>query len=347
MKKIALFLLLILGITSSPAVAQGLFGLFGGAEPKKTIRVKFVDGNEEAKDEILLISIKGIIQEQDTQDGMPFKMEKDLFENLKNDLEAARKRKAVKAILLEINSPGGEVTASDIVYQQLKKVQKETEKPVVAIIGTMGASGAYYVACAAKKILAHPTSIIGSIGVLMQAINLEELASKVGFKAITLKSEKTPMKDLLSPFKEVTPEEREMLMVIINSIYDRFVDIVSESRNLSREQVIKIADGGIFTASRAKELGLIDAVGYREDAMAEACKLAGIESAALVKRVAKKSISEILSDMSAMSSGVPAQVRTAQADHGKRCPADSLSLRVSIAKKACIFLKRDYNNFSL
>lgn len=306
MKKIALFLLLILGITSSPAVAQGLFGLFGGAEPKKTIRVKFVDGNEEAKDEILLISIKGIIQEQDTQDGMPFKMEKDLFENLKNDLEAARKRKAVKAILLEINSPGGEVTASDIVYQQLKKVQKETEKPVVAIIGTMGASGAYYVACAAKKILAHPTSIIGSIGVLMQAINLEELASKVGFKAITLKSEKTPMKDLLSPFKEVTPEEREMLMVIINSIYDRFVDIVSESRNLSREQVIKIADGGIFTASRAKELGLIDAVGYREDAMAEACKLAGIESAALVKRVAKKSISEILSDMSAMSSGVPA-----------------------------------------
>lgn len=306
MKKIALLMLLILGVTTSPAAAQGLFSLFGGAEPKKTIRVKFVDGDEEAKEEILLISIKGVIQEQDSQDGMPFKIEKDLFENLKSDLEVARKRKAVKAILLEINSPGGEVTASDIVYQQLKKVQKETEKPVVAIIGTMGASGAYYVACAAKKILAHPTSIIGSIGVLMQAFNLEELAQKVGFKAVTLKSEKTPMKDLLSPFKEVSPEEREMLMGIINSIYDRFVDIVSENRNLSREQVIKIADGGIFTAARAKELGLIDAVGYREDAMAEACKLVGIESAALVKRVAKKSISEILSDMSAMSSGVPA-----------------------------------------
>lgn len=306
MKKIALFMLLILVVTTSPATAQGLFSLFGGAESKKTIRVKFVDGDEEAKEEILLISIKGVIQEQDSQEGMPFKIEKDLFENLKSDLEVARKRKAVKAILLEINSPGGEVTASDIVYQQLKKVQKETEKPVVAIIGTMGASGAYYVACAAKKILAHPTSIIGSIGVLMQAFNLEELSQKVGFKAITLKSEKTPMKDLLSPFKEVSPEEREMLMGIINSIYDRFVDIVSENRNLSREQVTKIADGGIFTADRAKELGLIDAIGYREDAMAEACKLVGIESAALVKRVAKKSISEILSDMGAMSSGVPA-----------------------------------------
>lgn len=306
MKKIALFLLLIIGLSESPLPAQGLLGLFGGSETKKTIRVKFVDGDEDAKEEILLISLKGVIQEQDNDESMPFKIEKDLFENLKSDLEVARKRKAVKAILLEINSPGGEVTASDIVYQQLKKVQKETEKPVVTIIGTMGASGAYYVACAAKKILAHPTSIIGSIGVLMQAVNLEELAQKVGFKAVTLKSEKTPMKDLLSPFKEVTPEEREMLLGIINSIYDRFVDIVSESRNLSREQVVKIADGGIFTAARAKELGLIDAIGYREDAMGEACKLAGIESAALVKRVTKKSISEILSDMSAMSSGIPA-----------------------------------------
>ncbi len=306
MKKIALCLLLIISCSAAPLPAQGLLGLFGGSEPKKSIRVKFVEGDEDAKEEILLISLKGVIQEQDSEEAMPFKIEKDLFENLKNDLEVVRKRSAVKAVLLEINSPGGEVTASDIVYQQLKKVQKETEKPVVAIIGTMGASGAYYVACAAEKILAHPTSIIGSIGVLMQAMNLEELAQKVGFKAITLKSEKTPMKDLLSPFKEVTPEEREMLMSIINSIYDRFVDIVSESRNLSREQVIKIADGGIFTATRAKELGLIDAVGYREDAMAEACKLAGIESAALVKRVARKSISEIISEMSAMSSGVPA-----------------------------------------
>lgn len=306
MKKVMSLLLLLILITAQTLPAQGLFSLFGGSDAKKAIRVKFVAGDEDAKDEILQIKIKGVIQEADSEESMPFKIEKDLFENLRKDLEVARKRKAIKAILLEINSPGGEVTASDIIYQQLKKVQRETKKPVVAIIGTMGASGAYYVACAAGRIMAHPTSIIGSIGVLMQAMNLEELAKKVGLKAITLKSEKTPMKDVLSPFKEITPEERVMLMTIINSIYDRFVDIVSENRKLSREEVIKIADGGIFTAARAKELGLIDAIGYREDAIAEACKMAGIENAALVKRVTQKGISEILSEMSSMSSGMPA-----------------------------------------
>ncbi|PKL39361.1 MAG: signal peptide peptidase SppA [Candidatus Riflebacteria bacterium HGW-Riflebacteria-1] len=306
MKKVLSLVLLITLCCANSLPAQGLFSLFGGSDAKKAIRVKFVDGDESAKDEILLIKIKGVIQEADSEEGMPFKIEKDLFENLRKDLEVVRKRKAVKAILLEINSPGGEVTASDIVYQQLKKIQRETKKPVVAIIGTMGASGAYYVACAAGRIVAHPTSIIGSIGVLMQAMNLEELAKKVGLKAVTLKSEKTPMKDVLSPFKEITPEEREMLMTIINSIYDRFIDIVSESRKLRREEVIKIADGGIFTAARAKELGLIDAIGYREDAIAEACEMAKIDNAALVKRVTQKGISEIISEMSSMSSGVPA-----------------------------------------
>ncbi|HAE37480.1 MAG TPA: signal peptide peptidase SppA [Candidatus Riflebacteria bacterium] len=306
MKKVLSLVLLITLCCANSLPAQGLFSLFGGSDAKKAIRVKFVDGDESAKDEILLIKIKGVIQEADSEEGMPFKIEKDLFENLRKDLEVVRKRKAVKAILLEINSPGGEVTASDIVYQQLKKIQRETKKPLVAIIGTMGASGAYYVACAAGRIVAHPTSIIGSIGVLMQAMNLEELAKKVGLKAVTLKSEKTPMKDVLSPFKEITPEEREMLMTIINSIYDRFIDIVSESRKLRREEVIKIADGGIFTAARAKELGLIDAIGYREDAIAEACEMAKIDNAALVKRVTQKGISEIISEMSSMSSGVPA-----------------------------------------
>lgn len=305
MKKITLLVLLISLLSTSQLAAQGLLSLFSSSESKKAIRVKYLEGDEDAKEEVLLIKIKGVIQDQDSEEGMPFKIEKDIFENLKKDLEVARKRKAIKAILLEINSPGGEVTASDIIYHQLKKIQQETEKPVVALIGTIGASGAYYVACAAKKILAHPTSIIGSIGVLMQAMNLEDLAKMIGVKAVTLKSEKTPMKDVLSPFKELTPEERKMLMAIIDSVYNRFVDIVSESRKLDREEVIKLADGGIFTAVRAKELGLIDAVGYREDALAEACKLVGIESAALVKRVTKKSLSEIFSEMSSMNSLMP------------------------------------------
>lgn len=306
MKKFFLLALLISMTLTSETSAQGLFGLFGGAEAKKGIRVEFLEGDEDAKEEILLIRIRGVIQERDEEDGMPFQQGKDMFVTLKKDLDAARKRKAIKAVLLEINSPGGEVTASDVIYHQIKKMSEETGKPVVALIGTMGASGAYYVACAAEKIMAHPTSIIGSIGVLMQAMNVQQLAEKIGFKAVTLKSDKTPMKDVLSPFKEMTVEEKAMLLEIINSIYNRFIEIVATSRKLDQAAVIKLADGGIYNAERAKEAGLIDAIGYREDAMAEACKLAGIKSAALVKRISKKGLAELWSEMSEMSSGLPA-----------------------------------------
>lgn len=289
------------------ASAQGLLSFLGGGESsKKAIRVEFVEGDNDADEEILLIRINGVIQEHNEEDAMPLKMAKDPMESLKKDLEAARKRKAIKAVLIEINSPGGEVTASDIIYHQIKKMREDTGKPVVALIGAMGASGAYYVACSADRILAHPTSIVGSIGVLMQSMNVQELAGKVGLKAVTLKSDKTPMKDVLSPFKEMTVEEKAMLLQIINGVYDRFIDIVAGSRKIDREAVIKLADGGIYTAAKAKESRLIDEIGYREDAMAEACKLANIKSAALVKRITKKGFAELWADMSEMNSSLPA-----------------------------------------
>lgn len=308
MKKTFCLTIFLVFAFSLAASAQGLLGslLGGGQETKKKIRVQFVEGDEDAADEILLVRIRGVIHETDEDESNPFKAGKDMIEELKKDLEAARKRKAIKAILLEINSPGGEVTASDVIYHQINKLREQTGKPVIAMIGTMGASGAYYVACAADRILAHPTSIIGSIGVLMQALNVQQLAEKVGLKAITLKSDKTPMKDVLSPFKELSEEEKTMLMQIINGIYDRFIDIVAASRKLKREAVIKLADGGIYTAQKAKDNGLIDAIGYREEAMEEACKLAKIETAALVKRVTKKSFSEVWSELSSMNSDLPA-----------------------------------------
>ena len=308
MKKTFCLTIFLIFAFSLAASAQGLLGSLLGSsqDTKKKIRVQFVEGDEASEDEILLVRIRGVIHETDDDESNPFKAGKDMIEELKKDLEAARKRKAVKAILLEINSPGGEVTASDVIYHQINKLREQTGKPVVALIGTMGASGAYYVACAADRILAHPTSLIGSIGVLMQALNVQQLAEKVGLKAITLKSDKTPMKDVLSPFKELSEEEKTMLMQIINGIYDRFIDIVAASRKLEREAVIKLADGGIYTAQKAKDNGLVDAIGYREEAMEEACKLAKIESAALVKRVTKKSFSEVWGELSSMNSDLPA-----------------------------------------
>ncbi|MFZ5951296.1 MAG: signal peptide peptidase SppA [Candidatus Rifleibacteriota bacterium] len=297
---------LILVFVSANLFAQGLLGLFGGSEPEKKFRVKFVDGDNDAEEEVLLIKIRGVIEEKGEEDEMPLKMSRDMLESLKKDLALVKERKAIKAILLDINSPGGEVTASDIVYHQINKVKKETGKPVIAIIGSMGASGAYYVACAADRILAHPTSIIGSIGVLMQSMNIEELAEKLGIKAVYLKSDKTPKKDILSPFRELSESEKTMLLGIIDGIYHRFVEIVSKSRNKSHEEIEKIADGGIYDSAKALELGLIDEIGYQEDALAAACKSAGIKSAALVQRYTKKSFSEVLADMAEMNSGSPA-----------------------------------------
>lgn len=304
-KKLTTFTLLLLLISSS-AHSQGILSLLGGYSNGSKYKVKFIDGDEDAVEEILLIKIRGVIQEKDEQSEVPFKMSRDMMENLKKDLKLARKREAIKAILLDINSPGGEVTASDIIYHLIKKTKKATGKPVIAIIGSMGASGAYYIACSADKILAHPTSIIGSIGVLMQAMNVEQLAEKLGIKAVLMKSDKTPKKDLLSPFRKMTEAERAMLMEIINNVYDRFIKIVSMSRGKTIKEIENIADGGIYTADKALEIGLIDQIGYQEDAMAVACKEADIENAALVKRLTRKSFSDILSEMTAMNSGAPA-----------------------------------------
>lgn len=288
MKKL-LFIALFSVILITPAKGQGLLGsLLGESGKSKGPVIRFVEGDKNAQDEILLIKLNGVIQEKNEEEGvMALKPKRNMIDVLRDDLRIAAERKAVKAILFEINSPGGEVTASDLIYHLVKKTSKDTGKPVVALIGAMGASGAYYSACAAQKIYAMPTSMIGSIGVVMQAMNIEELASKIGLKPLTFKSDKTPMKDILSPFREMTEDEKAMLMELINDTYNRFTDIVAESRKMSKEDVIKAANGAIYTPTKAKALGLIDEIGYREDAMEECCKLSNIKSAALVKRESK------------------------------------------------------------
>ena len=145
MKKTFCLTIFLVFAFSLAASAQGLLGslLGGGQVTKKKIRVQLVEGDEEEDDTILLVRIRGVIHETDEDESNPFKAGKDMIEELKKDLEAARKRKAIKAILLEINSPGGEVTASDVIYHQINKLREQTGKPVIALIGTMGASGAY------------------------------------------------------------------------------------------------------------------------------------------------------------------------------------------------------------
>jgi protease IV len=181
-------------------------------------------------------------------------------------IRRATKDDKVKAIILDIDSGGGGITASDILYKALKDFKAEgRDRVVVAVFNDLAASGAYYVALASDFIMAHPTTITGSIGVLMQSYNLKELAQKVGVKDVTIKSGTN--KDLLNPFNEMSPEQRTMLQNIVDDLHSRFVGLVAENRELPEGTVRGFADGRIFTAADAVDLGLVDQIGYWADAV--------------------------------------------------------------------------------
>jgi protease-4 len=172
----------------------------------------------------------------------------------------------VKALILEVDSGGGGITASDIIYHHLLlfKAADPTRK-IVVICGDVAASGAYYISLAADKILARPTTITGSIGVIMQSINIKELAEEYGVRDVTIKSGKN--KDLLNPFGDMPDEQMDLLQHVVDDMHARFVGLVAASRGIEKDVVEKLADGRIYTASQAQDHGLIDAIGYWEDAL--------------------------------------------------------------------------------
>lgn len=180
-------------------------------------------------------------------------------------IEEAIKDPAVKAIFLKIDSPGGGITASDIIYEALQRFKKSSpERRIVALLGDTAASGGYYIALPADLIIAHPTTITGSIGVIMQSYNFQQLAKMIGIDPVVIKSGDN--KDLLSPFREMTPQQRELLQGIIDTLQNRFVALTAENRRLSEETVRPLADGRIYLADQALAHGLIDAIGYEADA---------------------------------------------------------------------------------
>lgn len=180
---------------------------------------------------------------------------------------------SVKAVVLRVESPGGGVVPSQEIYDRLKKVKEN--KIVVASLGAVAASGGYYIACAADKIVANPGTVTGSIGVILQFPLFEELFRKIGIGSTTVKSGK--YKDMGSPFRELTPGERAYLQGVTNDIYEQFVDTVLVSRNIPPSRTAEIAEGKIFTGRQALELGLVDALGSEQDAIDLAAKLSGVE----------------------------------------------------------------------
>ncbi|MDD5774116.1 MAG: signal peptide peptidase SppA [bacterium] len=180
---------------------------------------------------------------------------------------------SVKALVLRINSPGGQVGSSQEIYAELKKLRKKGKK-VVASFGDVAASGGYYIACGADKIVSNPGTLTGSIGVIMEFANFEELIKKVGVDIQVVKS--GLHKDIGSPVRKLTEEEQKILKGVVDDVYDQFVEAVSESRKLDKEEVKKYADGRIFSGRQAKEYGLVDQLGDIEDAIDLAKTLANI-----------------------------------------------------------------------
>jgi protease-4 len=196
-------------------------------------------------------------------------------------LDRAAKDEDVKALVLRINSPGGTVSSSDAMYELLTRFKKKTNKPIVASMQEVAASGGYYVALASDRIVAQPTSVVGSIGVIFTTFNFGGTLYKIGAQAESIKS--GPLKDMGSMYKELTPEERAVMQGMVDEYYQRFVNVVQKHRRISDPETLKITtDGRVFSGARAKELGLIDDVGLLEDALDLARKLGKVPGAKVV-----------------------------------------------------------------
>ena len=194
-------------------------------------------------------------------------------EDLVRDLKSYRDNPQVKAVVIRINSPGGVVGPTQELHQALMRV-REAGKPVVASLGSVAASGGYYTAVAADRIVANPGTLTGSIGVIMQMANVESLFKKVGVNYVVVKAGR--YKDLGNFSRPMTPQERQVLQTLLDDVHAQFIDAVAAGRKLDRADVVKFADGRVFSGMQAKDLKMVDALGSLEDAVNEAAKLAGV-----------------------------------------------------------------------
>jgi protease-4 len=252
--------------------------LGGVREPEPIPRFREIllqRGARGTTDKIALITMRGLISSS-----IPGTVGDSMVDDLRAALQQAREDDRVKAIVLEIDSPGGEVTASDAIYSAVVKAR--ARKPVVVYMDSLAASGGYYVSCGGKFLMASDTTITGSIGVIIQTLNYEQLFNKVGLASVIFKSGK--FKDMLNGARPITPEERELVQSFIMKTYDKFLGIVAAERNLPANLLRNtIADGRILSGKEAFDSKLIDGLGQFEDAFTKAKQLGNAPEAKFVK----------------------------------------------------------------
>ncbi len=236
-----------------------------------------VGGRGRAK--ILIVDVSGVIKDR-RPSAWRLIERPSLTSRIREELDKAYRDEDVKAVILRINSPGGEVTTTDIIHHEITRFKEKKDVFVVAQLMGVAASGGYYVALAADRIVAHPTTVVGGIGVVAYRINASGLIEKIGITDETVKS--GDKKDMGSPLRPVTDEERRILQGIVDGLFSTFLDKVRASRTLSDREVEAVSDGRVYTASQALKLRLIDSIGYMDDTVELVKKQAGLRDARIV-----------------------------------------------------------------
>ena len=275
-----LFVALCASIIVNIMLAATAFSRFEGTGGQVEYQPRFREmvlerGTRGSENKIAVITLRGLIST-----GVAGNVGDSMVDDLRWELEQARNDADVRAVVLEVDSPGGEVTASDMIYNAVVKTR--AQKPVVVYMESLAASGGYYVSCGGKYLMANETSITGSIGVIIQTLNYEQLFNKIGLASVVFKSGK--FKDMLNGARPMTQEERDYIQSFVMKTYDKFLGIVAKERNLPADGLRNgIADGRILSGRDALENKLIDGLGQIEDAFAKAKELGRASDATVVK----------------------------------------------------------------
>ena len=285
--------LVALGLLGLAAIAVALIAVLGasggvaGMSPE-VYEEEYVSGEGSGK--VAAIPVVGAIASADSSLGgaQPTVTP----EGLADALRQAADDPSVRAVVLEVNSPGGGVTASDEMHQSILDFKENTGKPVVVSMGDTAASGGYYISTAADEIVANETTLTGSLGVIFQLNNFEELADKYGYKQVVIKSGE--FKDIGNAFRQITPEEREIFQSLVDESYAEFVGVISAGRDIPKDRVREIADGRIYSGERARELGLVDSFGGLDEAATKAAELANASETTVVRYVQSPTFTEAL-----------------------------------------------------
>lgn len=293
----------LLQFSSGISGADGIAAM-GGQTRKKARMSEVLQESGAADQKILQIDLDGVITSMGEVGLLGAALSP--VESIKDQLKQAEGDDRIKAVVLRINSPGGEVTASDTLYAAVKELA--SKKPVVVYMDSMAASGGYYIACGATKVVANETTLTGSIGVIIDTINYSGLFEKVGLQANTFVS--GDFKDSLSGARPMREEERAYVQNLVSQMYERFLGIVSEARGVSKNDLRNgVADGRVVTGKEALEAKLVDQLGYLEDARTLAKELGKAEKASVVKYRREAGFMELFGSASAGLSRTQEPVR--------------------------------------